>query len=276
MISAEQATEIELRLLLDAILAGYGYDFRGYATDVVARRLEAARLRFGASSLGDLQHRVLVDPELFAGVLDHLTLRVSDVFRDPGFYRALRHDVLPTLRTYPTLKVWLAGCANGEEVYSLAILLHEEGLLERATIYATDISADALREAKEGVYLESRLPTFVDNYQRSGGKADFSRYFAHGYDRLAMSDSLKRNVVFFQHDLVSDYSLGQMHLVFCRNVLIYFGTELRLRTLRLLRECLHVGGFLCLGTSEALPDALRSSLAPVNAAARIYRATEAA
>ncbi|HYQ18897.1 MAG TPA: CheR family methyltransferase [Polyangiaceae bacterium] len=276
MTSPEQTAAIELRLILDAIFLGYGYDFRGYAADVVARRLEVARLRFGASSLGELQHRLLVDPELFAGVLEHLTLRVSDVFRDPEFYRALRREVLPTLRTYPTLKVWLAGCANGEEVYSLAILLHEEGLLERATIYATDVSAEAMREAKEGIYLESRLATFADNYRLSGGKSQFRDYYALGYERIAMSESLKHSVVFFQHDLVSDYSLGQMHLVFCRNVLIYFGAELRARTLKLLRDCLYTGGYLCLGMSEALPDSLHGTLEPVDAATRIYRATEAA
>jgi chemotaxis protein methyltransferase CheR len=272
----EQTSALELRLILDAIFSGYGYDFRGYGIDVLSRRLEVARMRFGASSLGDLQHRLLVDPELFAGVLEHLTLRVSDMFRDPEFYLALRRDVLPTLRTYPTLKVWLAGCANGEEVYSLAILLQEEGLLERATIYATDISADALREAKEGIYLQSRLANFLQNYRLGGGKGQFQDYCALGYQHIAMSESLKRNVVFFQHDLVSDYSLGEMQLAFCRNVLIYFGAELRTRTLQLLRGCLCHGGYLCLGMSEALPDALRSTLAPVDAARRIFRATEAA
>jgi chemotaxis protein methyltransferase CheR len=242
----------------------------------VARRLEVARARVGVPSLGALQHALLTSSEAFQRVLDHLTVRVSDIFRDPAFYRALREHVIPTLRTYPTLKVWLAGCANGEEVYSTAILFHEEGLLERATIYATDVSGEALREAKDGVYLQSRLPEFIENYGAAGGKARFQDYCSVGYERIAMADWLKRHIVFFQHDLVSDYSLGEMQLAFCRNVMIYFGAELRERTLRLLRDCLCHGGFLCLGMSEAVPESLRGSLQVVDAPARIFRAMERA
>lgn len=269
--SPEQVEMLEVQLVLDAIHQRYGYDFRGYALDSMQRRLESARIRLGASSLGELQHSVLTNTDYFVATLEHLTVRVSDVFRDPEFYLAFRELVVPTLRTYPTIKLWLAGCANGEEVYSIAIALQEEGLLARSTLYATDISLDALREAKAGVYAASRLDSFRDNYVKAGGLARFDDYCSVGYERVAMSEALKQNVVFFHHDLVSDYSLGEMNVVLCRNVLIYFGAELRLRTLGLLRGCLCHGGFLCLGMSEALPEAVRGSFEVVSSAARVFR-----
>jgi chemotaxis protein methyltransferase CheR len=271
MLSAEQATELEARLILEAIHAGYGYDFRAYASDSMRRRLEAAAAKLGVTHLGELQHRVLREPEAFAAVLDVLTVRVTEMFRDPAFYRGFRQHVIPVLRTYPQLKIWHAGCASGEEVYATAILLSEEGIGERAQVYATDVSLVAVQQTREGVYPEAEFDSFEQNYRAAGGEADFSRYFSRAYGSVAVLPSLKRNVHVFQHDLVSDYSLGEMHLIFCRNVLIYFGERLRARVFELFGDGLIRGGFLCLGSSETLPSAERPKYHDISAPLRIYR-----
>jgi chemotaxis protein methyltransferase CheR len=216
------------------------------------RRLEAAAAKVGAAHFGELQHRLLYEPEIFSVVLDMLTVRVTEMFRDPDFYRAVRDLVLPMLRTYPQLKIWHAGCASGEEVYATAILLADAGIYDRVQIYATDVSAAAVAQARDGVYSEASFDQFEANYRAMGGN-DLARYFSRAYGSVSVLPSLKRNVHVFQHDLVSDYSLGEMQLVFCRNVLIYFGLALRRRVLGLFDEALSGGGFLCLGASEALP-----------------------
>jgi len=271
MLSAEQATELEARLVLEAIQLGYGYDFRAYAPDSMRRRIEAAAVKVGVRHLGELQHRLLREPETFAAVLDVLTVRVTEMFRDPPFYRGLREHVLPVLRTYPQFKIWHAGCASGEEVYATAILLSEEGIGERAQVYATDVSLVAVQQTRDGVYPESAFDGFERNYRAAGGEADFGRYFSRAYGNVAVLPSLKRNVHVFQHDLVSDYSPGDMHLIFCRNVLIYFGDRLRSRVFDLFDEALMRGGFLCLGSSEALHAAQRSKYQEISAPLRIYR-----
>lgn len=263
--------ELEVRLLLEAIHARYGYDFRQYAPDSMARRVRAAAAKVGAKHLGELQHRLLHEPEVFALVLDVLTVRVTEMFRDPPFYRALRQLVLPVLRTYPQLKIWHAGCASGEEVYATAVLLSEAGLYERAQIYATDMSSVAVEQTREGVYLDTMLIEFEKNYRQAGGEGELDGYFSRAYGRVSVRPALKKNVHVFQHDLVSDYSLGEMQVIFCRNVLIYFGDELRQRVLALFADALSRGGFLCLGSSETLPApqrALYQELAPNE---RIYR-----
>jgi chemotaxis protein methyltransferase CheR len=264
--------ELEVSLVLEAIFRRYGYDFRGYARDVMGRRLSIAQLKLGMSSLGELQHGLLVDESVFQLVLSQLTVRVSEFFRDPEFWMALREKVVPILRTYPTLKLWLAGCASGEEAYSMAILLEEEGLAERSIIYATDLSSEGLAEGKEGVYAQSRLATFSSNYRSAGGKRQFEDYCTLAYDRLAMDSSLRRNVVFFEHNLISDYSPGQMNVMFCRNVLIYFDASARRQTLELFRGCLSPSGYLCLGMSETLAPGLRDEFAVIAKHERIFRA----
>ncbi|HKY41207.1 MAG TPA: protein-glutamate O-methyltransferase CheR [Polyangiaceae bacterium] len=270
------AERLELRLLLEAIYLRYGYDFRKYAEDSMARRVQAAAAKVGARHLGELQHRLLTEPETFSGVLDVLTVRVTEMFRDPSFYRALQQLVVPVLRTYPQLKIWHAGCASGEEVYATAILLTEAGLYERSQIYATDMSSVAVEQAREGVYLEALLSTFEQNYRAAGGARDFDSYWSRAYGRVSIRPALKQNVHFFQHDLVSDYSLGEMHVVFCRNVLIYFGDELRQRVFRLFADGLVHGGFLCLGSSESLPAAQRPFYQELSSADRIFRQRSAA
>lgn len=246
--------DIEVRLLLEAIHSRYGYDLRGYTLGSMRRRVLAALERSGLESLGALQHAVLNDPRLFAAVLDDLTVRVSELFRNPEFFHAFRTHVVPILRTYPMLRVWHAGCATGEEVYTTAIILMEEGLYDRSQIYATDINLAALDRARQGTYAGESVAALASNYARSGGTRDLSEYHASGYDCIAMKERLRRNIMFMQHDLVSDHVFGEMHVIFCRNVLIYFGRELRTRVLAKLGQSLCPGGFLCLGSSERLTE----------------------
>lgn len=262
---------LEVDLVLQAICARYGYDFRRYAPESIARRIRAAAARIGAQHLGELQHRLICDPEVFSSVLDLLTVRVTEMFRDPEFYRAVRKIIVPFLQTYPQIKIWHAGCASGEEVYATAILLWEAGIYERSQIYATDMSPAALDQARAGIYQESSVKTFSDNYHQSGGSDPFENYWFRGYGGAGIQDRLRRNVHFFHHDLVSDYVLGEMQVIFCRNVLIYFGAELRDRVFLLFSQGLCRGGFLCLGASETLPPIGHEHFEEVLPGQRIYR-----
>jgi chemotaxis protein methyltransferase CheR len=262
---------IEIRLVLEAIHAKYGYDLRGYGLDSMTRRIRAALAKSRLGHFGELQHRLLTDPDFFAGVLDDLTVHVSEMFRDPEFYRAFREQVVPILRTYPELKIWHAGCSSGEEVYATAIVLSEEKLYDRAQIYATDVSIASLEHAREGVYPRSKVEGYAQAYADSGGKLRFEDYYSTAYDRIAIRGALRKNVVFFHHDLVSDHALGEMHVVFCRNVLIYFGASLRERVLEMLAGALCRGGFLCLGASESLPVSFAGAFSSVAQKERIFQ-----
>jgi chemotaxis protein methyltransferase CheR len=270
-VEIDRGEDQEIRLFLDAVHARYGYDLRGYTPSSIRRRVLAALAKSGLPHLPELRRKVVAEPAFFAAVLEDLTVRVSGMFRDPRFYRTFRARVVPLLRTYPLLNVWHCGCASGEEVYSSAILLAEEGLYERTQIYATDLSPTALEQARQGVYPASRLPTFAANYREAGGAADFSAYTTEAYDRVAIKESLRRKILFFQHDLVSDQVFSEMHVIFCRNVLIYFGPELRRRVLEKLRQSLRPGGFLCLGSAERLPLPADGSFSEFAADERIYR-----
>ncbi|MFZ5525467.1 MAG: CheR family methyltransferase [Pseudomonadota bacterium] len=245
-------TDIEFQLLLDAIYLKYHYDFRAYAGSSLRRRLRTAMERFGCATLSQLQDKVLHDPATFPALLDYLTVQVSEMFRDPSYFQALRETVVPMLRTYPSLKLWVAGCSAGEEVYSLAILLHEEGLLERSLIYATDINAHALQKAEAGVYEIDRIAGFTDNYQKSGGRGSLSKYYTAAYGRAVFDKALKKHMVFSDHSLATDSVFAEMNLVSCRNVLIYFNRELQDRALGLFHDSLCRKGFLGLGSKEAL------------------------
>ena len=244
--------DIELQLLIDAIYLKYHFDFRGYATASLKRRLRAAMLRFDCQTLSQLQDRVLHDPASFPTLLDFLTVPVTEMFRDPSYFRALRETVVPLLRTYPSLKVWVAGCSTGEEVYSLAILLREEGLLQRTLIYATDINPRTLQKAEAGVYDLERIAGFTENHRRSGAHSSLSDYYTTGYDRAVFDKSLKQNIVFTDHSLATDSVFADVQLVSCRNVLIYFDRELQDRAVGLFREALCRKGFLGIGSRESL------------------------
>ena len=244
--------EIEFRLLIEAIYQVYHYDFRGYAAASLKRRLRTALLRFECRTLSQLQDRLINEPGFFGSLLNFLTVPVSEMFRDPGYFRAIREQVVPMLRTYPSIKVWVAGCSTGEEVYSLAILLHEEGLLERTLIYATDINPQTLEQAQAGVYDVDRIAAFTDSHQRSGGRSSLSDYYVAAYGRAVFDKSLRRRVVFSDHSLATDSVFAEVQFVSCRNVLIYFNRELQDRALRLFREALCHKGFLGIGSKESI------------------------
>jgi chemotaxis protein methyltransferase CheR len=250
----DEVEDIEVRLLLEAIYLRYGYDLRGYAPSSIRRRVHAALARSGFAKLTDLQHALVRESSVFANVLEDLTVRVTEMFRDPSFYRAFRNEVVPHLRTYPLLRVWHAGCASGEEVYATAIVLREAGLFERTQLYATDLSPLALQAAKLGVYPAKLVKEFAENYRGSGGSRDFAEYYTEGYDAIAMTEALRRELLFFEHDLVSDQAFGEMQVVFCRNVLIYFDADLKHSVIRKFAESLRPGGFLCLGRGEKLTE----------------------
>ena len=243
---------IELPLLLEAIRRKYGYDFGQYAPSSLKRRLERAIEFFHCRSLSGLQERILGEPEVMHGLLDFLTIQVSEMFRDPTYYRALREKVVPFLQTYPSLKIWIPGCAEGEEIYSLAILLREEGLLDRTLIYATDISPEALRKAQAGIYAIDRMAGFSKSYAAAGGRASLADYFTAGYDAAVFDKTLREHVLFSDHSLATDNVFAEVHLISCRNVLIYFNPVLQDRAIALFRDSLCRKGFLGLGAKETL------------------------
>ncbi len=243
---------IEIDLLLEAIYRKYHYDFRGYSQASIKRRLSQARDRFGCRNFTELQGRVLHDPQVLPELLGYLTVQVSELFRDPEYFRAIREQVVPHLKTYPSLKVWVAGCSGGEEVYSLAILFREEGLEDRTLIYGTDINVEALKQAESGVYDLERIPLFTENHRKSGGLSSLSDYYTAGYGAAVFDKSLRKRVVFSDHSLVSDAVFAEMQLVSCRNVLIYFDRELQDRAIGLFKDSLSRKGFLGLGAKESL------------------------
>ena len=250
--SAAETEEIETQLLLEGIQRKYQHDFRSYSPASMKRRLLQARGHFGCDTFSQLQHRVLHEPETMGALLPFLTVQVSDMFRDPSYFRALREKVIPHLKTYPSLKVWIAGCSAGEELYSMAILFREEGLESRTIFYATDINGEALEKARAGVYDLSRIAQFTENHRRSGGKSSLSDYYTTGYGRAKFDPTLRQRAVFSDHSLVSDAVFAETQLVSCRNVMIYFNRDLQDRAIGLFNDSLVRRGFLGLGSKESL------------------------
>ncbi|MBD3836796.1 MAG: protein-glutamate O-methyltransferase CheR [Brevundimonas sp.] len=248
----DSVEDLEIALLLEGLFQRYHYDFRRYARASIKRRLVQAREQMGYATLSALQDAVLHDPGMLPRLLGYLTVQVSEMFRDPSYFRALRETVLPHLRTYPSLKVWVAGCSHGEEVYSLAILFREEGLYDRTLFYATDINPEALRIAEAGVYPLDRVRTFTENHQKSGGRSSLSDYYTADYGRAVFDKSLRSRVVFSDHSLVTDAVFAEMQLISCRNVMIYFDRALQDRAIGLFRDALPRNGFLGLGAKESL------------------------
>lgn len=251
-VAAGPADSIELDLFLEALHRRWHYDFRSYSRASLVRRADLARERLGCATLSDLQGRLLRDASILPDVIDAMTVQVSELFRDPGYYLALRREVVPYLRTFPSLKVWVAGCADGEELYSLAILFREEGLLERTIFYATEINRRALARAEAGVYPIDRLPAFSQNYQQAGGTGTLADHYTAGYGRVAFDRGLRARTVFTEHNLATDQVFSEVHLISCRNVLIYFDSPLQDRALGLFAEALARDGFLGLGSHETL------------------------
>lgn len=244
--------DIELQLLLDAVYLKYHYDFRNYAHASLKRRVRTAMERLDCKTLSQLQDRVLRQPATFQALLDVITVPVSEMFRDPSYFLAIRTYVVPLLRTYPSLKIWVAGCSTGEEAYSFAILLREEGLLSRSLIYATDINPHTLEKAEAGVYEADRVAGFTDNHRKAGGRSSLSDYYTAAYGRAVFDRTLRSHVVFSDHSLATDSVFAEVQLVSCRNVLIYFNRELQDRAIGLFREAICRKGFLGLGAKESL------------------------
>ena len=244
--------DIELQLLLDAVYLKYHYDFRGYAQASLKRRLRTAMTQLDCRTLSQLQDRIVHEPDAFPAVLGFLTVPVSEMFRDPAYFRSIRTHVVPVLRTYPSLKIWIAGCSTGEELYSFAILLKEEGLLARTILYATDINPQSLQAAEAGVYDLDRMAGFTDNHQQSGASTSLSDYYTAAYNRAVFDKSLRKNVVFSDHSLATDSVFAEVHMVSCRNVLIYFNRELQDRAVGLFHDSLVRRGFLGIGAKETL------------------------
>lgn len=244
--------DLEIELLLEALYRHYHYDFRHYARASVKRRLTEARARLGFANFSAMQEGLLHDGRILPRLLNYLTVQVSEMFRDPGYYRALREQVIPHLATYPSLKVWIAGCSNGEELYSLSILFREEGLADRTIFYATDINPEALRAAEAGFYPLDQIKKYTENHQNSGGRTSLSDYYMADYGRAVFDRSLRSQVVFSDHSLVTDAVFAEMHLISCRNVLIYFDRPLQDRAIGLFRDSLARRGFLGLGSKESL------------------------
>jgi chemotaxis protein methyltransferase CheR len=244
--------DLELRLLLEAVYQRYHYDFRNYALSSLRRRMRHAMARFDCTTMGELQHRLLHEPETFAQAMQYFTVQVSEMFRDPAYFKVLREHAMPVLRTYPSIKLWIAGCSTGEEVWSMAILLQEEGLLDRSIIYATDINPEALQAAESGAFPLERTAQFSRNYLAAGGTGSLSDYYSSGYGSVVFDRRLKRNIVFADHSLATDTVFSEVHLVSCRNVLIYFQRALQDRAIGLFHEALVHRGFLGLGSKESL------------------------
>jgi chemotaxis protein methyltransferase CheR len=251
-IATEKVEDIEIRLLLEALYSRYHYDFRNYAMASLKRRLRQAREQLGFETISALQDRLLHDAAVLPRLLGYLTVQVSEMFRDPSYFRAIREKVVPHLKTYPSLKIWVAGCGGGEELYSLVILFREEGLERRTLFYATDISQEALAHAEAGFYGIDRIQMFTENHRKSGGKSSLSDYYSAAYGKASFDKSLRQQVVFSDHSLVTDAVFGEMHLISCRNVLIYFDQLLQDRALGLFAESLARRGFLGLGSKESL------------------------
>jgi chemotaxis protein methyltransferase CheR len=263
---------IEIELLLEAIHRRYGFDFREYAQASLKRRLWRRIHAEHLTSVSGLQEKVLHDPACMERLLLDLSINVTSMFRDPTFYNAFRDKALPLLRTYPFSRVWVAGCSTGEEVYSLAILLDEEGLYERARIYATDINEAVIDRARLGVFPLDKMQEYTQNYIRAGGKRAFSEYYSAAYDGAQFDRSLIRNVVFAQHNLVSDRSFNEFHAIVCRNVMIYFDRSLQDKVHGLFHESLATFGVLALGHKESIKfTRFAESYEELDADERLYR-----
>jgi chemotaxis protein methyltransferase CheR len=265
---------LEIDLLLEAVFRRYGFDFREYAQASLKRRLYRRMHAEGLGSLTELQARLLHDPPVMERLLVDLSINVTAMFRDPTFYVAFREKVVPALHTYPFTRIWCAGCSTGEEVYSLAILLREEGLYERTRIYATDINENVLATAHEGVFPLDRMQQYTQNYLRAGGKGDFSEYYVAAYDNVRFSRELTENVVFAQHNLAMDRGFNEFNVIVCRNVMIYFDKALQNRVHQLFYDSLETFGILVLGHKESMSfSPFTDKYEAVDEAERIYRKT---
>ena len=244
--------EVEVECLMEALYLSWGYDFREYSRASLRRRVARYLSDNSFERVADLQHELIRDKKRCHHFVRGVTVNVTDMFRDPVFYKVIREQVIPVLKSHPFIKIWHAGCSTGEEAYSMAILLEEEGLGDRSVIYATDINSQVLEQASKGVYHDKLLQAAKENYLASGAKGNFEDFVSVGYERFLIDPVLKQKIVFTQHDLVTDQVFGEMQMVICRNVMIYFRRELQTKVLTLFHDSLDLGGFLGLGIKESL------------------------
>jgi chemotaxis protein methyltransferase CheR len=268
----EDLERLEIELLLEGVFRRYGFDFREYAQASLKRRLWRRVYAEHLETIAQLLDRLLHDPRCMERLLLDLSINVTAMFRDPSFYVALREKVVPLLRTYPFTRIWAAGCSTGEEVYSLAIVLQEEGLYEKTRIYATDINEAVLERARAGVFPLDKMQLYTQNYINAGGQRSFSEYYVAAYDNAQFSRSLVENVVFAQHNLAMDRSFNEFNLILCRNVMIYFDKALQDRVHALFYESLETFGVLALGHKESINfTSFADRYEELDASERIYR-----
>ncbi len=246
----QKIQDIEISLLLEAIFLRYGYDFRGYARASIRRRIVQHLNSTGYDDISEMIPKVLYDESFFSDMVRQFSIGVTEMFRDPGLFLSIRDNVIPLLKSYPSIRIWHAGCSTGEEGYSLAILMHEEGILDRSTIFATDFNDESLSKAKQGIYSFERARMYTQNYQKAGGKNSLSDYYRARYGAMTLIQNLRDSITFANHNLVTDKVFTEAHLILCRNVMIYFNKELQNQVLKLFYESLVNGGFLCLGLKE--------------------------
>lgn len=244
--------DIEIQLILEAIYLKYGYDFREYSRAHIKRRLLYRYTISNFKSLSEMQHKIINDEKFFTNILPDFSINVTEMFRDPYFYNNIRIKLVPVLKEHSFIKIWHAGCASGEEVYSMAILLKEEGLYEKTQIYATDFNEEVLSKAKEGIFPISYIKEYTYNYQKSGGIGSFADYYTSNNDFVVIDPSLRKNIVFAHHNLVNDGVFGEMNLIVCRNVLIYFTKKLKEKVIKLFLDSLSIRGYLWIGPKESL------------------------
>ena len=267
-----QHANLELDLLLEAIYRLSGYDFREYNRASISRRVYNRMKITNTPTISRLQEKVIHEEGYLTQLLNDFSINVTEMFRNPSFFKALRTEIIPMLRDYPEIRIWHAGCATGEEVFSMAILLEEEGLLDKASIYATDMNEGVLEKAKLGVFPIQRMQSYTKNYMLAGGSHAFSEYYKTDFQNAYFHPFLKKNIIFAQHNLVTDQSFNEFHLIMCRNVLIYFSPPLQNQVHRLFYDSLCPDGFLCLGDKETLRfEELITNYKEVVAGARIYQ-----
>lgn len=271
MAEVRAVSEIELTLLGEAVYQRFGYDFRHYAHASLSRRVELHMGRYHIKSISQLQDRVLHDDGWITRFVEDVSVHVTEMFRDPSYYRAFRTVVIPFLRSFPLFHLWHAGCSTGEEVYSTAILLHEEGLLARARIYATDISSRALDVAREGIYSMEQIQAATTNYHEAGYASDFSHYYTASYGKVMLSPQLKKHITFHNHNLATDASFQQFEVILCRNVMIYFDQALKARALDLFHDSLVPLGKMIVGLKEPIHH---SGFDPLDLQHRIYQRSQ--
>ncbi|GAU78937.1 protein-glutamate O-methyltransferase CheR [Fusibacter sp. 3D3] len=264
--------DIETAVFIEAIKLKYGYNFSEYSRDHIKRRIQNRLVKSDCNNIMELAHRVIKDESLFEEILSDFSITVTEMFRDPAFFKYLRNEIVPVLESYPQIKIWHAGCSSGEEAYSMAIILKEAGLYDRCQIYATDFNRCVLSKAKAGIYDLESIKTYTHNYNLSGGIYSFSDYYIAKYKHAILDSDLKRHIVFAEHNLVTDGSFGEMNLIMCRNVLIYFEKSLQNKVNHLFVNSLLKGGYLFLGSKETLAhSAVENHFETVSEAFKVYR-----